>query len=418
MSYRQNPVRRRECQNTLVQNDSRICLGIALAPREFRAAPTQILNRHRAATRVAFTLVELLVVIAIIGILIALLLPAVQAAREAARRTQCKNNLKQIGLGCQNFLTARKQFPTLGCNNDAPNAKGGTLTSAELGGVHLYGWTYQILPFIEETSIYTAGHDVNPPTTTLGGILPQLGTYLSSMQISSYLCPSRSERFALNPTDGRRYWLTDYGAFVGNFMESGGYQNLSTDPAAPIVLRYQNQQIYPAPTGTANPSKWIGVISKAGQMVENPSPHIYLFKKVGVSQVPDGTSKTFLVAEKSAWARFYTANTDANGQMGDPLFDWWESNGWLEGADWQISRMCNGTGECNLLSDGDDKGGYRANAPNPPAHPTESGFGSAHSTILAVFADGAVHDLSFSTDKKVFFSLGCRMDGGDTSSAF
>src|SRR5258708_4743285 len=83
--------------------------------------------------RSAFTLIELLVVIAIIAVLIALLLPAVQQAREAARRTQCKNNLMQLGVALQNYMMAHDLLPP-GTQNDA-----GPVISKEAGGYHM-GW--------------------------------------------------------------------------------------------------------------------------------------------------------------------------------------------------------------------------------------------------------------------------------------
>src|SRR5690606_9271106 len=79
--------------------------------RSFTQVESPAANKRK---RSAFTLVELLVVIAIIGILVALLLPAIQAAREAARRSQCKNNLKQLALGCLNHHDTHKFFPTGG----------------------------------------------------------------------------------------------------------------------------------------------------------------------------------------------------------------------------------------------------------------------------------------------------------------
>lgn len=91
-----------------------------------------------------FTLVELLVVIAIIGILIALLLPAVQAAREASFRASCKNNMKQLGLAFQNYLSAKKQFPLAYTLKSKPAQN---------------NWAPAVLPFLEEQSLVT-GYDL------------------------------------------------------------------------------------------------------------------------------------------------------------------------------------------------------------------------------------------------------------------
>ena len=104
--------------------------------------------KRLSGTRRGFTLIELLVVIAIIAILIALLLPAVQQAREAARRTQCKNNLKQIGLALHNYLDVTQVLPPGWIAVDdtgAPSAHEGT------SGV---GWATMILPYMGQANIY------------------------------------------------------------------------------------------------------------------------------------------------------------------------------------------------------------------------------------------------------------------------
>ena len=102
-----------------------------------------------------FTLVELLVVIAIIGVLIALLLPAVQAAREAARRTQCSNNLRQIGLSVQNYHDVHKRLPP--GNLDLPFMKDNfTLGTARTIPCGTWGWDLFVLPFMEGTALYDA----------------------------------------------------------------------------------------------------------------------------------------------------------------------------------------------------------------------------------------------------------------------
>lgn len=95
----------------------------------------------------AFTLIELLVVIAIISVLISLLLPAVQKVREAAARTQCMNNLKQLGLACQTYHDAARAFPP-GYTAAGAYSDGATDTSPG------WGWAYYLLPYLEQDNLY------------------------------------------------------------------------------------------------------------------------------------------------------------------------------------------------------------------------------------------------------------------------
>jgi prepilin-type N-terminal cleavage/methylation domain-containing protein len=102
--------------------------------------------------RLGFTLIELLVVIAIIAVLIALLLPAVQQAREAARRSQCQNNLKQMGLAMHNYIDAFGKFPPHAIAGMPPAfVQNGELNQDVDGG---WSWAQQILPYIEQAPLY------------------------------------------------------------------------------------------------------------------------------------------------------------------------------------------------------------------------------------------------------------------------
>jgi prepilin-type N-terminal cleavage/methylation domain-containing protein/prepilin-type processing-associated H-X9-DG protein len=117
-----------------------------------------------------FTLVELLVVIAIIGILIALLLPAVQAAREAARRAQCTNNLKQLGLGLQNYHDTYRVFP--------------------FGNQNSYAWTVRLLPFIEQKPLWDKINEGNSGYPAFSFSPWDSKFTFKDVKIPAYNCPS------------------------------------------------------------------------------------------------------------------------------------------------------------------------------------------------------------------------------------
>jgi prepilin-type N-terminal cleavage/methylation domain-containing protein/prepilin-type processing-associated H-X9-DG protein len=296
-----------------------------------------------------FTLIELLVVIAIIALLIALLLPAVQQAREAARRTQCRNNLKQIGLALHNYHDTTNTFP--------PGMFGwpGTQEGAE------WGWGTMILPYLDQSPLYnsiaaspggTSPH-VNSPAAGFNAVMTSFNpqNVLLQTQLSVYRCPS-------DPGNG--VVMIPAGGLNGSVR-----QNTYT----------YGRSNYPGVMG----SSWSGVgglLISDGTFAESSS--------IRIRDYTDGTSNTFVVGERQSPTRMGSgyaggdtiwcgANDDIN-----PLADW-------QGFAIHLG-MCDPTCPLNLVS------------PNPPSVANSqiyTGFGSAHvGGASFLFADGSVKFIS------------------------
>jgi prepilin-type N-terminal cleavage/methylation domain-containing protein/prepilin-type processing-associated H-X9-DG protein len=156
------------------------------------------------ARRRGFTLIELLVVIAIIAILIGLLVPAVQKVRESAARLQCSNNLKQIGLGMNNYATAYKGFP--------PSRTTGGV-KLPLYGFHQHSWSAALLPHIEQTNafnLYTYNADWNSPANYAAIRTPMV----------VFMCPSTPDANRSDTTIAAAPACGDYHAInaIKNFV--------------------------------------------------------------------------------------------------------------------------------------------------------------------------------------------------------
>jgi len=188
-------------------------------------------SRHRRPR--GFTLVELLVVIAILGVLVGLLLPAVQAAREAARRTQCQNNLRQIGIGLAGYEAAHGTFP-VGCVECKFAPSQGRVNRLWTS------WNLRLLPFIEQRHVRQLYDDTKP-------VGHADNREAASTVIPTLFCPSVADQPVLS--DQGQLALTDYAGMYG----VGGVGRDQHVPDSPHWLNNESLgvMLYEVPTRTA-----------------------------------------------------------------------------------------------------------------------------------------------------------------------
>jgi prepilin-type N-terminal cleavage/methylation domain-containing protein len=336
-------------------------------------------NDMSKSIRPGFTLIELLVVIAIIAVLIALLLPAVQQAREAARRSQCKNNLKQIGLAIHNYESSFTMIPPAVCI-------GLTGTTGNNGAWSVHG---RILPYLDQAGL----QNLVDPTTAW-----DFQMSISGIKIPVYSCPSDPKSdsirdpgggkallfpttyafnygswFVFNPSNGQ----TGDGAFAVNASHrfgafTDGTSNTMLAAEVKAWTPYRRNGGPPATT-VPNMSTWSTVITSATE-----------FKDTGHTEWPDGR------VHHEGFTTVFVPNSKTPCANGATNYAECDYNSWQEGR--------NGT----------------SGSPTYAAVTSRSHhIGVIHASLM----DGAVRTISENIDAVVWRSLGTR-SGGETVGEF
>ncbi len=266
-------------------------------------------NRRRG-----FTLIELLVVIAIIAVLIALLLPAVQSARESARRTQCLNNLKQIGIAIHNYESAFKLLPF------GKGASYGTM----IPGTPVYArWSAnsQLLMFIEQGNLFNSiNFNLPPETPGMAGAVPFMPPYqnpnrenatASRVQVATFLCPSDDP--PLGEWPGGNNYLGNQYSWACDIGENNPSTLDTTEVPRGIFYYLSSVKLASVTDGLSNTAFYSEKIK--GQGLPNPKTDMYV------------------TANQSSLDATYLTCKTTNPQTAPPLTS-------RQGMSWVMGEMC------------------------------------------------------------------------------